>query len=77
MKQFRYADVFEGIEEMRLVLGWGFARSNNVGQPLLLVRKHLTSTRYTQHLFDGTKGQCIWDLIKSVVAEDIRCVSFM
>ena len=79
IKQFWYADVFEGIEEMWMVLvgGGGFARSNNVGQRLLLVQRHLSSTRYTQHLFDFTNDQCIWDSRKSVVADGITCVSFM
>jgi hypothetical protein len=60
IKQFRYADMFEGINEMHMMLVGNF-RSKNVGQRLLIVPKHLSSTRYTKHLFDLSNGQCTLD----------------
>lgn len=59
---------------MRMVLVGILARSNG-GQRLLLVQKHLFSTRYTKHLFDCPNDQCIWNLLKFVLAESITCVS--
>ena len=60
---------------MRMVLVEILARSNNVGQRLLLVQKHLFSTRYTKHLFNCSNGHCIWNLLKFVLVDGITCVS--
>lgn len=60
---------------MLMVLVGILARSNNVGQRLLVVQNHLFSTRCTKHLFDCPNGQCIWNLLKFVLADGITCVS--
>jgi hypothetical protein len=67
--------MFEGISEMRMVLVGILERSNSVCQLLSLVQKHLFSTRNTKHLFDCSNGQCIWKLIKFVLADGITCVN--